>query len=106
MDSEKYAVTLTDEAENDIDGILKYLTTEFDSKDAAKSFMSELNNCLEVLSHFPKAFPLCEGLGLSVRNYRKAKVKEYVLLYKFEDSSGEVFVMRVIYARRDYLNMI
>ena len=38
--------------------------------------------------------------------YRKITVKNYIVFYRVDDKANTIYIMRVIYGRRDYINLI
>ena len=51
-------------------------------------------------------YPFCNDIGLKQNGYRKIPVKNYIIFYKQDVEHDIVYIMRVIYGRRDYTKLI
>ena len=51
-------------------------------------------------------YAYCDDTKLRNDGYRKIPVKNYILLYRVDGEENIVYIMRVIYGRRDYSKLI
>ncbi|MCD8116427.1 MAG: type II toxin-antitoxin system RelE/ParE family toxin [Oscillospiraceae bacterium] len=96
----------TTAAARDLDDILKYITATLANPAAAKAFIGEVEKCYAALEQMPLMYELCRDLRLHALGYRKALIKNYVLLYKADEQRKTVSIMRVFYGRENYLQKL
>ena len=101
-----YKLLITSDANNDIDEIISYIVNELKNPIAARNLLSEIESGFETISFNPHAFPLCSDKRLRDSGYRKITVKNYIVFYRTDDKTNAIYIMRVIYGRRDYINLI
>lgn len=101
-----YRVIETELASRDLDSILRYITVELANPSAASAFADELEACYSDLERMPMMYGACSDTRLKDLGYRKAVIKNYVMVYKIEESSKTVSILRFFYGRRDYEKLI
>lgn len=82
-----------------------YISKELCNPTAASALLDEVEKKANALKDFPFTGSLC-GQPLSDFGYRKLIVKNYIAVYKVEESDRRVILRRFIYARADYLNKL
>lgn len=93
-------------AENDLESIAEYIATELGNPKAAVNFLDEVQNKIEKLVRKPGMYELCSNKILAQKGYRKVLVGNYLLFYTVDEPGQTVYIMRVIYARRNYAELI
>jgi len=88
-------------AEDDLNEIVDYLLEH--SQQAASNFVDDLERLEEHLSLFPKTSPLAKDRILRDKGYRTAIVGRYILFYIVD--GNDVFVMRIIHGKRNYVDL-
>ena len=101
-----YKVLVTAEADSDIDEVIGYIVNSLKNPIAAKNLLSEIESSYDILMESPEAFACCEDGYLRELGYRKIPVKNYIIFYRVDHAEKTVYIMRVIYGRRDYANLI
>jgi len=101
-----YKLIITDEANDDIDEIIGYISNVLKNPAAAGSLLSEIEKSYDTISHSPESFPYCKDKYLRTKGYRKIIVKNYTIFYRVAPDANIVYIMRVIYSKRDYANII
>lgn len=102
----EYNIKLSKEAEEDIDEIIGYIINVLKNPIAANKLLTEIEANYSILSHAPDSFAYCEDQRLRILGYRKIPVKNYIIFYKVDNESETVYILRVIYGRREYTNLI
>lgn len=69
---------------------------------AAASFLDEVESCYDDLAQFPPMFGVCRDPRLKALGYRKAGIKNHIMIYKVSESIETVFIMRFFHGRQDY----
>lgn len=101
-----YKIKNTDSAEHDLDGIVSYMAGELDNPAAAGRFLDEVDACHAHLETMPLMYEQCRDARLRSLGYRKALISNYVMIYRVDENTKTVYIMRFFYARRDYEKLI
>jgi len=95
---------ISPEAKNDLLDIKEYITTELENLTAAVNTLSKITKTIRRLGDFPDiGTPLSKVVEVP-NNYRFLVCGNYLVFYKQED--GAVYVVRVLYGRRDYMKIL
>jgi plasmid stabilization system protein ParE len=97
-------------ARHDMVEIVKYISHVLYNPSAAENLADEMIQAAEKLTDTPFVHPVyriynraCNPLK---HEYRKLKVKNYIMFYYVDDKEKKVVVARVIYSRRDYEKLL
>ena len=101
-----YKVLVTKSAEQDLDDIVSYMVNDLSAPKAASDFLDAVSGCYAYLRQTPGMFALCKSPNLSARQYRKAVIKNYILIYRFDEIEKTVFILRFFYGGRDYEKLL
>jgi plasmid stabilization system protein ParE len=101
-----YKLTVTELADADLDEIISYIAVELAAPQAASAFADGVGDCYEGIKQNPLSFETSRDLRLKDEGYRRAVIKNYIMLYKVFPERKEVVVYRFFYGRRDYVNLI
>ncbi|WP_425803089.1 type II toxin-antitoxin system RelE/ParE family toxin [Desulfitobacterium sp. Sab5] len=95
---------ISPEARNDLVEIKNYISQEFYSPQAAVNLIAKITKRIRGLLEYP-------GIGASLSavidiqtDYRFLVSDSYLIFYRYED--GVVYVIRVLYGRRDYMRVL
>lgn len=91
---------------NDMLNIAKYIGTELKNPIAAENLSEEFVKTAENLKEFPYSNPVYIPMKPLKREYRKVKIKNYIMFYWVNESEKSVTVARVIYGKREWTNII
>ena len=101
-----YEIFETELSLQDLDSILSYIALTLNNPSAASSFADELERCYSCLKEMPLMFERCHDPRLQVLGYRKAVIKNYVMVYKVDDAKRTVNILRFFYGRQNYEKLI
>jgi plasmid stabilization system protein ParE len=73
---------------------------------AAANFLDELEKCYSYLKTNPLMYEQCSDVRLQREGYRKAFIKNYVLVYKADSAINEVIIYRFFYGAQDYAKLL
>lgn len=51
-------------------------------------------------------YALCDNDRLKSKKYKKAVIKNYIMFYRVDEEKQTIYIMRFIYGRRDYINLL
>lgn len=87
-------------AKKDISQIITYIAIKLNAKTSAKKLLDEFDKSISVLADFP-------NLGKKYKenvDFRFLIIKNYTVFYKVYET--EVLIHRVIYAKREFENLL
>jgi len=101
-----YRLVITDLAEDDLDDIVKYIAIELSAPVAASDLIDVVEECYERIIENPFCYEAARDPRLRLEGYRRAVIKNYIMLYKIFPEKEKVVVYRFFHGRRDYANLI
>lgn len=101
-----YRLVITELAQNDLDGIVKYIAQQLGNLVAAGSFLKEVETCYGYLRSNPFIYAKSADWRLEQEGYRRAQVKNYLLFFKVSEENETVTVYRFLYGARDYISLL
>ena len=73
---------------------------------AANDLLDDILKCYDNISLNPLMYALCNNNRLKSKEYRKAVIKNYIMFYRVDEVKQTIYIMRFIYGRRDYINLL
>ncbi len=101
-----YNLVITKPAEKDLADILQYISKDLSAPKAANDLLDDILKCYDNISLNPLMYALCDNDRLKSKKYRKAVIKNYIMLYRIDEEKQIIYIMRFIYGRRDYINLL
>lgn len=93
-------------AHRDLDNIISYIAVQLANPKAAGDFLDELEKCYGYLKSNPMMYAKCQNKRLEKEGYRRVLIKNYVLVYKINEASKTVSILRFFYSAQDYVKLI
>lgn len=101
-----YKIIISNEADRDIDEIVRYIAEILKNPIVARNLLNEIEKSYIQISQAPESYSYCSDKRLRDKGYRKILIKNYILFYRIDYKNNIVYVMRVIYGRRNYTDLI
>ena len=101
-----YKLIVSKEAHEDVDEIAGYIAHELKNMAAASGFLDDVEKSYRSLTENPRLFALCDDARLQREGYRKAVIKNYLVLYRIDEEKKAVYVVRVVYGPRNYPELL
>jgi plasmid stabilization system protein ParE len=101
-----YSVLISAPAENDLRDIVRYISAQLLAPMTAAKMMDAIEAAIAGLVDMPQKFPLVTDERLASMGYRKFIVKSYMVFYTIDEKSKVVDIIRIVYARRDWLQLL
>ncbi len=101
-----YTVHVAQEAEEDLREIANYISFVLENPVAARSTALAIRDMMASLSEFPCRGALANTITLSSLGVRFVMFKNYYIFYRIDESEEKVFILRIQYAKRDWLNFL
>ena len=102
----EYRVIIETTAASDLRGILRYITGILKEPVTAKRIYVSIKEKITKLDQMPLRFPLVNDDVLAERGIRLMPAENYLVFYVVDEKGSNVHVLRVLYNRRDWRNMI
>jgi len=100
-----YELIITDHAEQDLIRVITHISEKLAAPKAASDFADAVYDCYDNLERNPYMYEQCRDDKLEREGYRRAVIKNYVLVYKIVEEAT-VVVHRLFYGRQDYTKLI
>lgn len=101
-----YKISITDLALRDLESIVEYISMELGNSTAASAFLDAVDECYGNLKTMPLMFERCRDPRLRDLGYRRAVLKNYVMVYRVTEAEQTVYILRFFYGSRDYEKLI
>ena len=101
-----YKLIITKDAQHELDEIDNYITLQLCNPEAALDFLQDLAECYQNLAEHPYMYQASNDAHLKAKGYRKAVIKNYILLYKVDDVAETVTIYGVFYGPSEYYNLL
>lgn len=96
-----YKYQLTDGANNDIRGIVNYITYVLCNPEAADSFLNEFELAMNRLCDFPCACPQVNNLYIDDSFIRRCIIKKYIAYYRINEKTETLIILCVHHSSED-----
>lgn len=97
-----YKLSITNNAAAELDDILSYLSKYLDNSAAASDFLDKVEESFHRLSDNPKIYQLCDHRDFKEKGYRKVVIKNYIMIYRVDETTSTVYILHFFYGRRNY----
>lgn len=104
MDS--YRIIITPDAEYDLIELQNYITDVLLSREIAKRYIHTIRTEISSLSEMPARHKPVDNEPWHSRGIRKIMVNNFFVYYRIDEEQKKVFILNVIYARRDQLRIL
>lgn len=97
----KWGYQLTQKANVDLDAIVGYIAVELANPKAASDFVDKLPEAIEEVRVFQESGSLVYNEYLPITGVRKKPVENYIMYYLPDSAETMIFVLRIVYGRRN-----
>ena len=101
-----FEVHWTTPAQEDLLSIIEYISSMLKAPTAAETLLDEIEMETAILEENPFLFPFSQDEYIAKRGIRHMLVKNYFLFYTIEEDARIVSIIRMMYARRDWMNLL
>lgn len=91
-------------AERDLGCIFLYIKDELHNEIAARNIATKILRRAQMLAKFPDMGASFGSIDVKLSGYRYVIVDNYLIIYKVAET--EVCVVRILYARSDYVQLL
>ncbi|HTE21788.1 MAG TPA: type II toxin-antitoxin system RelE/ParE family toxin [Candidatus Limnocylindria bacterium] len=97
-------VTFLHAAEHDLGSLFSYIKDKLQNEIAARNVATKLLQRTQMLANFPELGVNLTSIDPRLVGYRYLLVDNYLVIYKITDE--EVCIVRILYARSDYVQLL
>lgn len=101
-----YQITVTPDAEADLSELRDYIANVLRSPETARSYLHHLRKEIGSLSEMPARIKAVDEEPWHSRGIRKLIVKDFLVYFRIVEEEKMVYILNVIYARRDQLRIL
>jgi len=101
-----WRVIEADAALRDLDEILTHVSGTLASPRAAARLLDDYARVVETLESLPESYPAVKDGTLRAMGYRFAKVGSYLVFFRAQRKESTVFIDRVLYGRRNWMDFL
>ncbi len=106
MRDKTYFVKITTQAEEQLQAIVQYISSELKAPKAALSLLDEIESATLSLSQFPQRVALTEEEPWRSLGIHKMPVKNFLVYFWIDEENIKVQVTAVIYGRCDQIKQL
>ncbi|MCL2486829.1 MAG: type II toxin-antitoxin system RelE/ParE family toxin [Oscillospiraceae bacterium] len=103
---DEYRVELAITAKQDLREIHSYVENNLKEPVIADKLLDKIESKIASLSNMPQKCAVLREEQLRHRNIRKLIVGNYLVFYVINEKAKTVYVARVLYGRRDWINLL
>ena len=100
----KYEVIVTEIAKQELKEIYDYISKSLMEENTANKIIDKIENELLQLEIIPEGFSKMENYIKSDFEYRRLPINNYVAIYRINKKEKRVYIIRIVYGGRNYLN--
>ena len=102
----EYTVVVTKTAEDDLGGVVDYLSDSLGNPKAALEFLDGFEHLVDSLETLPSAHAIVRDDLLALAGYRWAPIGSYMAFFTIDEESSSVNVERVLHSRMNWREIV
>ena len=101
-----YKLIKTDSFQRDLDSAIGYIVFSLENRTAAASLLDDVEKGYDGIERMPLMYEACHDPHLKEKGYRKAVIRNYIIVYRVDVKAETVYFMRLFHGRQDYERLI
>lgn len=101
-----YKVSFANSFENDLDLVTAYISQILQNPTAAEKLLDKTEETIRLIAEHPFIFSFFPDEELAQKGYRNALVAHYQLIYRIDESTETLYILRFQYAGRDISSLL
>jgi len=102
----RYDVIVTKECEISLHQSCAYIKNVLYAEMAADRLLDRFEELIETLETSPFTYQKVERYEILDKEYRRAVIKNYIVIYEVDEENKEVYLHKFFYGGSDYINKI
>ena len=104
--SKEYKIELTETAHEDLEDIVKYIAKDLHEPAIARKIHAKIISELKKLKAMPERHAVAIDTHLRSLGIRPFYIDNYIAPYTIIAESNTILIVRILYARRDWKNLL
>ena len=101
-----YKIIITPDAEADLFDIRDYIAYTLSAPNVALNYIRTIRNEIQKLAYMASSIAPIEREPWHSRGVRKIIAKNFYIYYRPDEASDKVYILNIIYAKRDQLRAL
>ena len=101
-----YKIIITPDAEEDLVELRNYIADVLLARDTARNYIRTIRKEIGSLSELPARYKPVDDEPWHSRGVRRIIVNNFFVYYRIDEEHKRVYILNVIYARRDQLRVL
>lgn len=101
-----YKLIKTDSFQRDLDAVIRYIALSLENRTAAASLLDAIEKSYDGIERMPLMYEACHDPHLKELGYRKAVIRNYIMVYKVDEGSQTAYILRLFHGRQDYEKLL
>ena len=101
-----YSLYITDIAEEDILTTVRYIANVLKNSIAANTLLDEIEKHEKILEDTPGIYPFVHDEYLAGKGVKYITIKNFLMFYTIDEKDKIVNILRFLYCRRDWKNIL
>ncbi|HZK43990.1 MAG TPA: type II toxin-antitoxin system RelE/ParE family toxin [Syntrophomonadaceae bacterium] len=101
-----YTIKMTPKAVTDLDNLYSYISEELFAPNPAMHILERIEKGIMNLKVFPFSCNYVADEFLRSKGYRKLIIDNYIAFYLVDKEKKQVIIMRVLYGKQKYENLL
>lgn len=102
----EYRIEITAKAKRDMKEVHAYISGKLKVPNTANRLLDKIETEILTLKNMPLRHAIERDEQLKLRHLRKLIVDNYLIFYTVSEKAEAVFIVRILYARRDWVNLL
>ena len=102
----KYSIEFSKEAKKDLIDIYSYIKYNLQDDNNTNNFIENLKSEINDLKEYPTSHPIVDYDLIRRLKIRKIIVNDYIVFYIVDDDKDKVQIVRIMYGKQNWLELI
>jgi toxin ParE1/3/4 len=102
----QYHIDISEPAENDLGQTINYISKDLQEPVTSMNLLKTIEDAILVLETIPYRYSLAQDEYLLKQGIHILPVKNYLVFYVIDEGTDRVTIIRILYARRDWKNLL
>lgn len=102
----EYNIEFSNEARKDLIDIFRYIKINLQETNIAEKLLKKIKKSIYGLSKSPYIYAIIDNEYTKILQLRKITVNNYIIFFKIIDKENKVLIVRILYGRRNWLNLL
>ena len=103
---DEYRIEFSGKAKRDMLDIHAYIAGNLQEPGTADRLLDRIEAGIQTLGYMPLRYAIEQSEHLKLKDMRKMLVDNYLVFFTVDEEQNTVFIIRVLYARRDWMNLL